>query len=532
MFRKLLVISFVIFHTIVLSGQNKTLDTPLEPVVISGASTPDFSGLATEDLFLYAYSQNSWQVIPFQIDERSTRNRFTEPDSLAGLDDNDEIVFMAKDAGDKAEGTWISNIESQAFPRYEFAVSSADGGEAWVYLYHIPANQPALSSVDYVEYTPAPEGTVSDTVLAEGVYKVGAAANGFPGSLSVFDGGTGVNVLRRQLIELEAVIAGVITATLNDSANFSANSVKAKNGAVRVVRELSADVVTVLSATPAISDLVFPIIYYSSGYEISAILNITDSLFKDLGFSLKIVALRQAFILNENATGMRFFNSQNSGILIDGSPDVVETSIVTADVGVNRNLFKGNQASFITEYIVPGIGEVETLFYEDSAEANFYGAVGFEIKGESLLGEAPLGLSVVFPGVVADGDEGKYTSTEIRELSVEPNSQNYDEVTSVDLTVALFVPEEFNLAQNYPNPFNPSTQIQYNIPTLSNVNIKVYNLLGHEIVTLVNKKHSRGNYSTVWNGKDFSGNEVAAGVYIYRLKAGSIIQTRKMLLIK
>lgn len=530
MFRKLLVISFVIFHTIVLSGQNKTLDTPLEPVVISGASTPDFSGLATEDLFLYAYSQNSWQVIPFQIDERSTRNRFTEPDSLAGLDDNDEIVFMAKDAGDKAEGTWISNIESQAFPRYELAVSSADGGEAWVYLYHIPANQPAFSPVDYVEYISAPEGTVSDTIMAEGVYKVGAAANGFPGYLSIFDGGTGVNILKRQLIEIK-IDLGFGNATLNDSLNFEANSVAAKDGNVRVVRELIADIVIFPGTDPIINDLVIPVDYYGTLYEINAVLNITAEVLS--GF--KFVRMKQAFSLTPNAVGLSFFNAANSdGIAVDGVPDAPDLTVVTAGDGVNRFLFKGSQATFITEYLVPGIGDAQSLVYEDdsNAETPAYGSAGFEITGTEILGEAPLGLTVVFPGEIADGSEGEYITTAHKDLIVESDSQNYDEVTSVDLTDASFVPEEFNLAQNYPNPFNPSTQIQYSVPNQSVVNITIYNLLGNEVVTLVNERHAQGNYSTVWNGKDYSGNEVAAGVYIYRLKAGSIAQTRKMLLIK
>ncbi|MCU0414870.1 MAG: serine hydrolase [Ignavibacteriaceae bacterium] len=86
---------------------------------------------------------------------------------------------------------------------------------------------------------------------------------------------------------------------------------------------------------------------------------------------------------------------------------------------------------------------------------------------------------------------------------------------------------EFYLEQNYPNPFNPSTKIKYSIPQLSNVVIKVFDILGNEIETLVNEEKPAGTYEVTWNAK-----QLPSGVYFYQLRAGEFIQTRKMILIK
>jgi photosystem II stability/assembly factor-like uncharacterized protein len=90
------------------------------------------------------------------------------------------------------------------------------------------------------------------------------------------------------------------------------------------------------------------------------------------------------------------------------------------------------------------------------------------------------------------------------------------------------VPEVFTLMQNYPNPFNPSTRIRYAIPAQANVTLRVYNMLGQEVATLVNNEvQQRGNYVAV-----FDAQKLATGVYFYRLEAGKFVETRKMLLIK
>jgi hypothetical protein len=96
----------------------------------------------------------------------------------------------------------------------------------------------------------------------------------------------------------------------------------------------------------------------------------------------------------------------------------------------------------------------------------------------------------------------------------------------------IALPKEFALEQNYPNPFNPTTTIRYTIPAQSKVVIKVYNMLGQQVRTIVNENKPAGRYQIVWDGKNEFGNAVASGIYLYRLQAGSVVKARKMLLIK
>jgi hypothetical protein len=90
----------------------------------------------------------------------------------------------------------------------------------------------------------------------------------------------------------------------------------------------------------------------------------------------------------------------------------------------------------------------------------------------------------------------------------------------------------FHLAQNYPNPFNPSTTIRYEVATTVHVRLKIYDVAGRLVRTLVDEERKPERYKVDWNGTNNRGQDVATGVYFYRLEAGSYIKTRKMLLLK
>jgi hypothetical protein len=85
----------------------------------------------------------------------------------------------------------------------------------------------------------------------------------------------------------------------------------------------------------------------------------------------------------------------------------------------------------------------------------------------------------------------------------------------------------YELSQNYPNPFNPSTNIQYAISSRQLISLKVYDILGNEIATLVNEEKSAGQYEV-----EFDGTGLPSGIYFYQIKADSFIETKKMILLK
>ena len=94
------------------------------------------------------------------------------------------------------------------------------------------------------------------------------------------------------------------------------------------------------------------------------------------------------------------------------------------------------------------------------------------------------------------------------------------------------VPTRFALYPNWPNPFNPETTITYDVAKEDIVRILIYNLSGQPIRTLVNRWHSTGTYSAIWDGKNESGQDVASGVFPCRMVTSEFVTTRKMMLVK
>ena len=99
-------------------------------------------------------------------------------------------------------------------------------------------------------------------------------------------------------------------------------------------------------------------------------------------------------------------------------------------------------------------------------------------------------------------------------------------LTGVNET-ASNTPSNYELNQNYPNPFNPTTNISYSIPKTSKVTLKVFDILGREVQTLINKEQTPGHYTVTFNAQN-----LASGVYFYQINAGSFIQTKKLMLLK
>jgi len=120
---------------------------------------------------------------------------------------------------------------------------------------------------------------------------------------------------------------------------------------------------------------------------------------------------------------------------------------------------------------------------------------------------------------------------------------NLDQELELELRLALYgsgsgspgLPKAYSLARNRPNPFNPATAISYSVPdqaAAANVSIRVYDIRGRLVRVLVNEVKSAGQYTVFWHGTDQSGRRVGSGVYIYRMKAGGSVFTRKMVLLK
>ena len=94
------------------------------------------------------------------------------------------------------------------------------------------------------------------------------------------------------------------------------------------------------------------------------------------------------------------------------------------------------------------------------------------------------------------------------------------------------IPELFNLKQNYPNPFNTETTIDYDIKENTKASLKIYNLQGQEVKTIINEYKNAGSYSVKWNGRNNSGAVVSSGIYICTLKTEKYVKSIKMVFLK
>lgn len=135
-----------------------------------------------------------------------------------------------------------------------------------------------------------------------------------------------------------------------------------------------------------------------------------------------------------------------------------------------------------------------------------------------------------FPGVVYAGAPQQKDGAWNLYFDYSPWTDVEEEITEQE------VAKKFSLSANYPNPFNPVTGIRYTVGSKQTypvpVTLRVYNVLGQLVRTLVNEPKESGTHEVSWDGKDGNGNEVASGVYFYSLKAGNFTQTKKMVLIR
>lgn len=111
--------------------------------------------------------------------------------------------------------------------------------------------------------------------------------------------------------------------------------------------------------------------------------------------------------------------------------------------------------------------------------------------------------------------------------------------SSVSLTVTVasgkteeLLPTAFSLSQNYPNPFNPETVIRYSLPEDCNVELIIYNILGQQVKVLVDTYQNAGYKAVHWNGRDDGGNEIASGLYFYKIKTPKYSESKKMILLR
>ena len=156
-------------------------------------------------------------------------------------------------------------------------------------------------------------------------------------------------------------------------------------------------------------------------------------------------------------------------------------------------------------------------------------------SGECLIDDDASRLADWFDALLVDDNFSFLTGPYIFSFGsykIEIRDMNdIGEITDIDKSIEQVV-HTYKLEQNFPNPFNPETRIYFEIPNNEMVTVAIYNVLGHKIRTLEHSTFAAGKHTLNWNGKNDFGQLVPTGTYIYRMKAGNFISTRKMMLMK
>ena len=200
--------------------------------------------------------------------------------------------------------------------------------------------------------------------------------------------------------------------------------------------------------------------------------------------------------------------------------------------------------------VYAGAGDSKVYYSSDNGENWASMNASLPLAGgiwSLVLADTSLFVASLVAGIHLTQDDGinwievndGLTNLNVRSLYVTDNNYLFAGTTSgfvckrplsemiTDISEKINQPAVYALSQNYPNPFNPSTKIKYSVPKASTVVIKVFDLLGNEIETLVKEEKPAGTYEITWHSE-----VLPSGIYFYQLKAGIYIETKKMLLIK
>jgi len=262
---------------------------------------------------------------------------------------------------------------------------------------------------------------------------------------------------------------------------------------------------------------------------------------------------------NQHQFGTASYVGHSSSIVLgdfdgDGDNDLLTTSASENTCVLIRN--QGNLNFSVESIPAERSRGIVALDYENDGDLDFVTTNrtlydrGITVFLNDGLGSFTAKPNCFFPfasgfpnGIIAsdfDGDNKTdiAIASSFDSLFVLYNLGGFNGTTGVEERPQQQVPTEVSLSQNYPNPFNPSTTIRYHVPVASNVSLRIYNILGQEVATLLDEGQPPGSHVVRWNGQNTSGQQVSSGVYFYRVEVKPVGEqspfagVKKMILIR
>ena len=235
--------------------------------------------------------------------------------------------------------------------------------------------------------------------------------------------------------------------------------------------------------------------------------------------------------------GVTIDNTNNKLIVADGDNGRTLVFSAASALPVQLNSFTAEAANNIVKLNWTTATEVNNYGFNVERSTTPLNPPPYQGGGQG--GGSPTGLSASWEtlgfvqghGNSNSPKEYSFTDTPLGGISFQYRLKQIDTDGKYSysglVTAELTSPSSFSVKQNYPNPFNPATVISYQLPAAGSVTLKVYDILGKEVATLVNEEESAGNYKVTFNGSNLS-----SGVYFYQLRSGSLTDTKKLILMK
>ncbi len=397
-FQKTYYLIFLFFNlTITSSLADWNLFREYETVIVYGNSFPEFLNSPVNEIFLFSYDQNShrWSQITFQIDERDDQwDYFITPNNV--LNSNDEILFVAKEAGDQTPFySWLEDENSRLFVRYELEITDPQLPESkkYIYVYRSSTLSADHNLPAYMNYLPATSG-YSDTIKAMN-YTIGHNDKGIPDCWQVptSAGGSGINFLERQKARIKgkyrySFFSYNYSLTENDLENDG--SIHYKTGPIRTIRDVKYKVNFLGLMTVTVGTFkyqFFPNRVVAFGTN------------KSLGSDYGIKLIRQSFDLNANGIGMLFNDSTNHHIIINGVSEAVNKAIFPAPK-INWYMISGSPGTLVMINEFEALINASASFYyydnlnggsndgtDDTGDGKSYGDTGILFSGSNIQGK-------------------------------------------------------------------------------------------------------------------------------------------------
>ena len=340
-----------------------------EPVIVTGDQVPGLISATISNVLAYAYSGSVWNQVPVQVDEVDYRGVFTPENSI--LDGNDEIIFMAKDGGEKAgQLDWIADEGSKDYPRYEIKVVNPLTPTEIGYIYLYSSTLPATFG-DYINWNESAEQIESD------IFELGVNTTDFAGVDYLTLNGNSSDILDRSKIEVEVLCYRnpndpiVQTMTEEDLGDQGLSLAPNIDGAVRVGGGFGGQGLWA----------------YESFYQISAGFLITTVTVDECPYGVVFNYVRFSYDLVKPSTSgfapAYYYDVNNlSGIEVDGTPDAISTD------PVDWVQISGSYGSILQMRDISLEGGSVLNFYKDDADPDpdnrgdyrSYGETGVEVQ--------------------------------------------------------------------------------------------------------------------------------------------------------